>query len=102
MNLGSVEFYPGQFTYKTIRVADVEEAVLPLAECVEFIEEVLKMGGKVLVHCIEGRSRSGAILVAYHVKKGMSVQKALDFVRKKRFASPNTGFMKQIYAYQQC
>lgn len=34
-------------------------------EAVEFIHHVEQTGGKVLVHCFEGRSRSATLVLAY-------------------------------------
>ena len=47
-------------------------------ECIEFIDS---SPDNVLIHCISGISRSGAIVIAYCMKKkGMSYQEALEFV----------------------
>lgn len=67
-----------------------------------FIEQALQSGGAVLVHCIQGKSRSVALVMAYLMKtKGMSVQEALQAVREVRdlVTSPNQGFMQQLHEY---
>ncbi|XP_047332575.1 dual specificity protein phosphatase 1-like [Impatiens glandulifera] len=97
--------YPQEFAYKTIEVSDKEDVNILqyFEECFEFIEEAKRAGGGVLVHCFVGRSRSATIVVAYLMKKhGMSASKALELVRSKRpVASPNSGFMQQLYNFEQ-
>ncbi|MPC60260.1 Dual specificity protein phosphatase 3 [Portunus trituberculatus] len=48
-----------------------------------FIEEALSSGGKVLVHCRQGRSRSAAIVAAFlMMHRGMTAAYALTMLRK--------------------
>ncbi|KAJ8023766.1 Dual specificity protein phosphatase 3 [Holothuria leucospilota] len=64
---------------------------------VDFIDEALSSGGKILVHCVEGYSRSSTLVIAYFmIKKGMTVQAATGFVRAKREIGPNDGFLEQL------
>lgn len=58
--------------------------------------------GNILVHCRAGISRSVTIVIAYLVSEfDMTVQEALQHIRKIRpCAHPNSGFMKQLIAYQ--
>ncbi|CAL1541514.1 unnamed protein product [Lymnaea stagnalis] len=63
----------------------------------DFIENGLKGGGTVFVHCVQGVSRSATLVVAYlMIKKHMTVQDALRLVRSKREVSPNPGFLQQL------
>ena len=73
-------------------------------------------GGKTLVHCIFGVSRSVTLCMAYLMmylesdkKKTldgkccgtMGVYEALDYIRTKRcIARPNPGFMKQLVQFE--
>ena len=67
-------------------------------ESIEFIENVKKSNGRVLVHCIQGMSRSVSIVIAYLIyKEKMTYDKAFDFVQKRReISSPNFGFSIQL------
>ncbi len=101
LNLGSAEFYPGEFQYKSMTFLDNEDTVLPIEECLNFMKSVLESpSNKLLVHCVEGKSRSGAIITAYFMEKhDWTLSEALSFVRKQRFAIPNGGFIRQLSEY---
>lgn len=62
-------FFPDQYTYKQVEVADAGYVRITrhFQDCVSFIDEATKAGGKVLIHCREGRSRSPTIAVAYGI-----------------------------------
>jgi Dual specificity phosphatase, catalytic domain len=64
----------------------------------KFISNAVKGGGKVLIHCRAGISRSATILMYYLMKTiGISAQQALNLIRQCRpIANPNPGFLKQI------
>uniref|UniRef100_T1IQY8 protein-serine/threonine phosphatase n=1 Tax=Strigamia maritima TaxID=126957 RepID=T1IQY8_STRMM len=66
------------------------------------IAEVRKKGGKTLVHCIAGVSRSVSLCLAYLMKyEGMSLRKAYFHVKARRpIAHPNHGFFKQLIEYE--
>ncbi|XP_046552439.1 dual specificity protein phosphatase 3-like [Haliotis rubra] len=66
-------------------------------ESADFIEKALDNGGKVLVHCIQGVSRSATLAVAFlMLKRHMTVKDALRLVRSHREVCPNTGFQQQL------
>lgn len=67
-----------------------------------FISEGLAQG-KVLVHCVEGRSRSVALAVSSLMhKEKISVGKALLSVKEKRpTVSPKPGFIGQLLALEE-
>ena len=67
-------------------------------ECIKFIENVREKGGRVLVHCIQGISRSVSIVMAYIIfTKKVSYDKAFNLVQSKReISSPNFGFSIQL------
>jgi protein-tyrosine phosphatase len=72
---------------------------IPLA--IEFIEEQLLNGKRVLVHCRAGVSRSVSIVIGYLMSShGMTFLEAFDYVKSKRKqANPNFGFVCQMHAY---
>lgn len=66
-------------------------------QAADFIDDAIKSGGKVLVHCRQGISRSATLALAYlMIKKGMTVQDAMRTVRAKREVIPNNGFLQQL------
>ncbi|XP_064476397.1 dual specificity protein phosphatase 3-like [Ornithodoros turicata] len=66
-------------------------------ECADFIADGLASGGKVLVHCRQGISRSATLVLAYlMIKRGMTAQEALRVVRARREIIPNDGFLQQL------
>jgi len=67
-----------------------------------FIDEELKKGGRVLVHCVAGVSRSTTLVLAYLVRyRGYSLLDSFDLVAEKRkIAWPNDGFYRQLIAYE--
>ena len=66
-------------------------------ESVKFIDEAIDSGGKVLVHCLAGISRSATIAIAYiMLRHNQSVEEAVEEVRKNRIIHPNEGFLKQL------
>ncbi len=63
-----------------------------LDSALDFVEKAAKQGGRVLVHCVVGRSRSPAVIVAYLMKcKGKSMKDALAHVKQAREIGINTG-----------
>ncbi|XP_076751620.1 dual specificity protein phosphatase 3 isoform X2 [Xylocopa sonorina] len=62
-----------------------------------FIDEAIRAGGKVFVHCMLGISRSATCVLAYlMIKKGMRAINAIRTVRKNRYVQPNGGFLHQL------
>ncbi|XP_036401996.1 dual specificity protein phosphatase 5-like [Megalops cyprinoides] len=90
----------GHFHYKWIPVEDSHMADISshFQEAIDFIDCVKQSGGKVLVHCEAGISRSPTICMAYIMKtKGLLLEEAFDFIKKRRaLIAPNFGFMGQL------
>jgi protein-tyrosine phosphatase len=94
---GAVPKFAKEFTYKIIPIYDVPTARLAphFGECIKFIKEAIDAGGKVLVHCWAGVSRSATITIAYMMRiHNMTLGDAFNFVKSKRaIIFPNHGFM---------
>lgn len=94
------EFYkPFGIKYKGLKLLDVPQANIAIYfnEVGEFIEEALQNGGKVLVNCVMGMSRSSACVLAYlMLRQNMTAVEALTSVRKHRDVRPNDGFLRQL------
>ncbi|KAH8917916.1 phosphatases II [Atractiella rhizophila] len=93
-------YFPGEFEYKIMLIRDSQDQnlVTLFPECREFITSSRSQGGKVLVHCGDGISRSPAIVTAYvMVTENIPYEEAFDHVQSRRFcASPNPAFHHQI------
>jgi len=64
----------------------------------DFIEACKAAGGRVLVHCMAGRSRSATVVIWYLMKsRGMSLHDAFFHTKRARpCAFPNAGFWFQL------
>jgi len=74
-----------------------------LDETTAAIASTLQDGRSVLVHCAQGRSRSGTVVVA-HISRsqGLAIDGALSLVQSKRsMAQPNANFMRQLASWHQ-
>ncbi|GBG29137.1 Dual specificity protein phosphatase, putative [Hondaea fermentalgiana] len=77
---------------------DVSGTFLP---AIQFIEETMREGGKVLVFCQRGISRSATIILAYLIWKfNWSYADAVNFLKQKRNkVNPNIGFSMQLMTW---
>jgi len=95
-----IEYYPGKLIYRHVRIMDLPQTYLTryFPECFQFINEAISSGGRVLVHCMAGVSRSAAVVIGYMMtKQGMSFEEAYEYVKDKRpVMRPNDGFMEQL------
>ncbi|KAI1287998.1 Dual specificity protein phosphatase 1-B [Halotydeus destructor] len=92
------------FTYKSIPVEDtcLENISAHFHEAIDFIEKIEKNGGKVLVHCHAGISRSATICIAYIMStRKLRMEEAYEFVKSRRtVVSPNFNFMEQLLTFE--
>nr|CAG8578718.1 2940_t:CDS:2 [Entrophospora candida] len=74
-----------------------------LPAILEFIENTETLGGKVLVQCAAGVSRSPAVVAAWLIKKnGMQVDEAIEFIKERRPGiNINQGFLEQLNTFRQ-
>ncbi|KAM8885539.1 dual specificity protein phosphatase 26-like [Spinachia spinachia] len=63
----------------------------------DFIHMALSRGGKVLVHCHVGVSRSATLVLAYlMLKQDLTLVEAICAVKDNRGVIPNRGFLRQL------
>ena len=90
----------------TIRVLvnDVPSASLSgyFDKVADKVDKVRKAGGRTLIHCVAGVSRSASLVIAYLMKyHRMSLLDAYTHVKSRRAViRPNVGFFKQLIAYE--
>jgi len=91
-------------THMYVHVLDLPEAnlVSNLEKCFTYIDNAIKTGGCVFIHCNAGISRSASVVIAYLMKKhGMSYQQAFLYLKKRRTViKPNPGFVQQLKDYE--
>jgi predicted protein tyrosine phosphatase len=93
---------PESVSHCQISCEDVPASVSTMLErlpaAFAFISSCLEGGGRVLIHCFAGHSRSATVCAAYLiVVKGRSLASALAAVRQARpGCAPNSGFMRLL------
>lgn len=94
--------FPGSFEYYNVKLNDHVFEVLDekFWNAYEFTKNAINQGGKVLVHCRRGISRSAALCVAYLMEaKKMTFNEAFSALKKQRPAIDiNQGFVDQLKA----
>mmetsp|Transcript_15092 Transcript_15092/g.23831 ORF Transcript_15092/g.23831 Transcript_15092/m.23831 type:complete len:261 (-) Transcript_15092:161-943(-) len=94
----------GNIEWHRIPLHDTEDQDLTnaLNEGLVIIDRVSATGGKVLIHCHEGRSRSVTLALAHLITRNrMSLADAIGLVKSHRpEAQPNAGFMRQLMALE--
>lgn len=92
--------YPNDFNYLVINALDTVNTDLfnNFNTAIKFIDDALDNNGKVLVHCIAGRSRSAAIVCAYIIHTfGMDVGNVIKYTKSQRnIIEPNESFKNQL------
>ena len=92
--------YGPDIDFVDLELADQDEA--PIAACFararDAIERARRAGGRALVHCYVGQSRSVAIVTAYLVNSlGWPLDRAAaHVVACRRIAGPNAGFVRRL------
>ncbi|XP_074592136.1 dual specificity protein phosphatase PHS1-like [Curcuma longa] len=90
--------YPDLFQYKNFSISDEEDTDISniFEEASDYIDYVERSGGKVLVHCFEGKSRSATVVLSHlMLRKGYTLSEAWSKLKKvHKRAQPNDGFAK--------
>lgn len=87
--------------YKKININDddpTEDIRKHTTEAIEWMDTQIKKGNKVLVHCLEGRSRSVCICIAYLIKKqGYTYENAVERLRRcAKYYDPYPLYLEQL------
>jgi len=92
--------FPDHFCYLTYYLKDTNsEDISPLFyRTLDWMQHAVDTGGRVLVHCREGVSRSATMVLAYVMwQQGLTFEVAYQNLRKVRpICNPNTGFICQL------
>jgi predicted protein tyrosine phosphatase len=101
---GITPAFPEHFQYHMVNILDISsENLLPHIEpAVAFIETGLDAGEVVLVHCNQGKSRSGSIAIATLMKRQhLKFMDALLLAKQQRPSiNPNSGFTSALLQYE--
>lgn len=96
--------FPDKLVYKKLNIKETFDFNISsfFDEAYEFIESGLASGGGVLVHCVQGQSRSPTIVISYLMRRfNLSYTKSLKIVKKKhKITDPNVGFIEQLKQYE--
>lgn len=98
-------FFPASFKYKNVRVYDEEATDLlhHFDDTFRFLKTAKEeKGGRALVHCKMGISRSATCTVSYLMKVyEMDLKDALNYTKSRRpVVNPNRSFLKQLEVYE--
>ncbi|CAN0896303.1 Protein-tyrosine-phosphatase MKP1 [Linum grandiflorum] len=100
----SPEYFKNDLVYKTLWLQDSpsEDITSILYDVFDYFEDVREQGGKVLVHCCQGVSRSTSLVIAYLMwREGQSFEDAFQYVKAARgVTNPNMGFACQLLQCQ--
>lgn len=73
--------YKNSFTYHCLQ----DEKNLPFDDAIQFLEQCERDKARVLVHCMSGKNRSPAIVIAYLMKcKGWRLAQSYQWVKDRR------------------
>ncbi|KAK8363344.1 hypothetical protein V6Z11_A03G158600 [Gossypium hirsutum] len=98
------EYFKNDLVYKTLWLQDnpSEDITSILYDVFDYFEDVREQGGRVLVHCCQGVSRSTSLVIAYLMwREVQSFDDAFQYVKTARgVTNPNTGFAFQLLQCQ--
>lgn len=102
----NAERFPNEFKYLVIKADDNVNQNMKqfFSNSNRFIRDALKEGGKILIHCGAGISRSTTILCAFLINEfQMKAKQAIELCKQARpFCKPNDGFIRQLKDYEKC
>lgn len=97
-------YFPDRLIYKKIPLLDspTVRIVDALPASASYLRYVESKGGRVLIHCVAGVSRSVAILVMYLISAhNQELRYAYEYILHKRpYITPNDGFKLQMALFE--
>ncbi|XP_071946947.1 serine/threonine/tyrosine-interacting-like protein 1 isoform X2 [Antedon mediterranea] len=97
--------FQDDFVYLRIAVEDELSSNLRprLSQAADFIADALRNGGRVMVHCIQGVSRSSTITLSFMMKYlGWPLKDARDYLKICRpIINPNRTFLLQLSHFEE-
>jgi dual specificity phosphatase 12 len=92
--------FPEKYQYKQFDIIDEADEDLSkyMKPCIDYLEQVRTNGGRVLVHCQAGISRSASVCILYMMyKHGMNYDEAYEKLKASRMnVRPNRGFVTHL------
>ena len=96
--------HPSHFTYMSLPLEDTTAQPLApyLSPACDYIERALAEGGKVLVHCRAGVSRSASLVLAYVMKVGhFRLKETIRMMQAKGATiGPNPSFLNELLIWE--
>ncbi|KAF5459458.1 hypothetical protein F2P56_023401 [Juglans regia] len=91
--------YKNSFTYHCLQ----DDKTLPFDNAIQFLEQCERDKARVLVHCMSGKNRSPAIVIAYLMKsKGWRLAQSYQWVKERRPSVELSGAVyQQLQEYEQ-
>ncbi|KAK7122234.1 hypothetical protein R3I94_019378 [Phoxinus phoxinus] len=100
VNTGASYYRDTKITYRGVEAFDMPSFDLSpfFYSTAKFIKSAMSTpGGKVLVHCAMGLSRSSSLVLAYlMIHEDMTLVEAIKAVALHRNICPNSGFLEQL------
>uniref|UniRef100_A0A7E4UXH6 Dual specificity protein phosphatase 14 n=1 Tax=Panagrellus redivivus TaxID=6233 RepID=A0A7E4UXH6_PANRE len=91
--------------YLDVKLDDDEAANIQLhfEEVAEFVQTAKNNGGKALIYCAAGISRSASLsMMTLVINEGLTLRNAfIEVGRARPIIAPNLGFWRQMIAYEQ-
>ena len=85
---------------KYLHLATVDNtppAIETLVKGADFVDEQIKAGGKVYIHCRQGLGRGPTMTIAYLIKTGLTYEDAFTLVKKVRtFINPRPAQIERL------
>jgi hypothetical protein len=96
--------FPSTLKRHYVRLIDTDSSDIAshFDEAARFIQDEIRSGGRVLVHCAAGISRSAPLVLAYLMRhRDYDLRKAFNLVKSvRRVVRPNNGFFQNLIDYE--